>query len=120
MPNNLPGEVEHLTWFSQHLGPRFQTAGLRVQFHYDQAPGVHFQVEPPKEYEAAIIKGIEDGLTECFPNFPLTGSVWINEVMVDEVNSSPTGFYRAGLLAIHQAKKLVEISSRVYVTPFAM
>jgi hypothetical protein len=120
MPYNHPGEVELHTWFSQHVGPRFQIAGLRVQFHYNQAPGVHFQVAPPQEYEAAIIQGIEDGLTECFPNFPLTGSVWINEVIVDEVNSSQAGFYRAGLLAIHQAKKLVEISSRVYGSPSAM
>lgn len=109
MPRSHPGEIEHQASFSQHLGSRFQSAGLRVQFHYNQAPGIHFKVEAPAEYADAILKGLQDGLDRYFPSFPSTASVWINEVIVDEVSSSRAAFYRAGLLVIHQASALVEI-----------
>lgn len=39
MPLNHPGEVEHYAFFNTHLGTRCQSAGLRVQFHYNQKPG---------------------------------------------------------------------------------
>jgi hypothetical protein len=109
MLRNHPGEVEHLAFFNQHLGARFQSAGLRVQFHYNQAPGIHFKIEPPAEYADAIVRGLSDGLARYFPSFPLTGSVWINELIIDEVSSSRAAFYRAALLVIHQALDLVEI-----------
>jgi hypothetical protein len=63
-----PGEVEHLAFFSAHLGGRFQSAGLRVQFHHNQEPGIHFTIQPPREYADAIINGISDGLTRYFPS----------------------------------------------------
>lgn len=109
MPRNHPGEVEHYTFFNQHLGSRFHSAGLRVQFHYNQIPGLHFKVEPPKEYADAILQGLRHGLDRYFPSFPATGSVWINEVVIDEISSSPAAFYRAAMLLIHQALALVEI-----------
>lgn len=109
MPRNHPGEVEHFSSFNQHLGSRFQSAGLRVQFHYNQIPGIHFKVEPPAEYADAILEGLRHGLDLHFPSFPSTGSVWVNEVIVDEVSSSRAAFYRAALLVIHQASALAEI-----------
>lgn len=111
MPRNHPGEVEHFAFFNQHLGPRFQSAGLRVQFHYNQTPGIHFKVEPPAEYADAILRGLHDGLDRYFPLFPSAGSIWVNEVIVDEVNSSQAAFYRVALLVIHQALALVEITA---------
>lgn len=93
-----------------HLGGRFQSAGLRVQFHYNQVPGIHFKVEPPAEYAEAILNGLQNGLACDFPEFPLTASVWINEVIVHDVASSEAAFYRAGLLVIRQALALVEIA----------
>ncbi len=110
MPLNHPGEVEHYAFFSAHLGPRFQSAGLRVQFYYNQTPGIHFITEPPKEYVDAITKGLADGLARYFPNFPETGSVCIKEVTVHDLNSSQEAFYRAGLLVMSQAFALVDIA----------
>jgi hypothetical protein len=109
MPRNHPGEVEHAAFFNQHVGPRFQSAGLRVQFHYNQTPGIHFKVEPSAEYADAILRGLRHGLDRHFPSFPSTGSIWIKEIMIDEVSSSQAAFYRAALLVIHQARALVEI-----------
>lgn len=103
-----PGELEVHVSFSLHLGPRYQAAGLRVQFHDNQTPGIHFKVEPPEEYRAAILKGIEEGMAACFPKFPATGSVWITEVIAHEIDSSERAFYRAGRLIIDQASSLLE------------
>jgi hypothetical protein len=105
-----PGQIEVHAAFRISLGPRFEAAGLRVQFHYNQAPGVHFKADPPEEYRAAIIQGIEMGMALRFPDFPSTGSVWITEVTADEVYSSVRAFYRAGRLVIDQAYSLSEIT----------
>jgi hypothetical protein len=110
MPLNHPGEVEHYAFFSAHLGPRFQSAGLRVQFHYNQGPGIHFIAQPPEEYADAITKGLSHGLARYFPNFPDSGSVRVKEVTVHDVDSSQEAFYRAGLLVMSQAFALVEIA----------
>lgn len=110
MPLNHPGEVEHYAFFSAHLGPRFQSAGLRVQFHYNQEPGIHFIIQPPEEYADAIMKGLTQGLTRYFPNYPDSGSVWVKEVTVHDVDSSQAAFYRAGLLVMSQAFAFVEIA----------
>ena len=75
-----PGEIELYSCFSQHLGPRFEAAGLRVQFHYNQTPGIHFRVPVSEQYRAAITRGIQEGLASRFPQFPVSGSVWITEV----------------------------------------
>ncbi len=109
MPRNHPGEVEYFVAFNQHLGPRFRSAGLRVQFHYNQVPGIHFKVEPHAEYADAILRGLQHGLDRYFPLFPSTGSIWVNEVIVDEVSSSQAAFYGAAVLVMHQALALLEI-----------
>jgi hypothetical protein len=103
-----PGEVELYWYFSIHLGPRFEAAGLRIQFHYNQTPGIHFKVAPPEKYRGAILKGIEDGMALRFPKFPDTGSVWIIEVTHHGVDSSQRAFYRAGRLVIDQAYSLTQ------------
>jgi len=110
MPLNHPGEVEHYAFFSAHLGPRFQSAGLRVQFHCNQEPGIHFIVQPPKDYAEAIMKGLRHGLTRYFPNFLDSGSLWVKEITVHDVDSSQAAFYRAGLLVMSQAFAFVEIA----------
>ncbi|MES2735197.1 MAG: hypothetical protein V4672_02685 [Verrucomicrobiota bacterium] len=110
MTSTAPGELEVHISFSLHLGPRYQAAGLRIQFHYNQTPGIHFKVEPPEEYRAAILKGIEEGMAARFPNFPATGSVWITEVIAHEADSSERAFYQAGRLVIEQAYSLCESS----------
>jgi hypothetical protein len=91
-----------------------EAAGLRVQFHYNQKPGVHFKVKPPEEYRHAILRGIEDGMAARFPEFPKSGSIWITEVLVDEINSSQSAFYKAGKLVIEQAHILQVFAQEAY------
>ena len=38
--------MEVTSAFRIHVGPRFIGAGLTVQFHSNQARGIHFNVEP--------------------------------------------------------------------------
>ena len=105
-----PGEAEHYVYYSRHLGARFEAAGLRVQFHYNQVPGIHFKVSPPEEYRGAILKGLQAGLTLRFPEFPKSASVWVTEVTDNEVDSSHRAFYRAARLVIEQAYSLGTMS----------
>jgi hypothetical protein len=93
MPLTKPGELEIYSYYRQHLGPTMESAGLRVQFHYNQTPGIHFKVNPSKEYRSSILKGIEEGMASRFPDFPTTGSIWITEVLEHEVYSSTRAFY---------------------------
>jgi hypothetical protein len=102
-----PGEIELYASFSQHLGPRFEAAGLRVQFHYNQKPGIEFRVPVSDEYRAAIVRGIEEGMAARFPQFPSSGSIWITEVTEHEVDSSQRAFYRVARSIIEQAYALV-------------
>jgi len=41
-----------------------------------------------------------------FPDFPKAGSVWITEIMDDQVNSCERAFYNAGRLVVEQAYAL--------------
>jgi len=106
MSYNLPGEIEVSCFYRKHLGPRMEAAGLRVQFHYNQKPGVQFRVQPREEYRSAILRGIEVGMAARFPDFPKAGSVWITEIMDDQVNSCERAFYNAGRLVVEQAYAL--------------
>jgi hypothetical protein len=100
--------MELYSYFSVHLGPRFEAAGLRVQFHHNQAPGIHFKVSPPEEYRAAILRGLQDGLALRFPEFPVSGSLWITGITAHQVDSSPRAFYRVARLVIDQAHSLAD------------
>jgi hypothetical protein len=105
-----PAGIEVCTSFRIHLGPRFEAAGLRIQFHDNQPPGIHFKTEPPEEYRAVIVQGIIDGMTSRFPDFMPAGSIWVTEVIAHEVDSSQRAFYRAGRLVVDQAYSIGEIA----------
>lgn len=98
-----PGEIEVYVEFSKHLGPRFLGAGLGLQFHYNQTPGIHFKVNVDEHYRDAIIRGVEDGMSELFPHFPASGSIWIVRVLEHPVDSAQVAFYAAARAAIEQA-----------------
>jgi hypothetical protein len=104
-----PGQVEVYGHFSKHLGPRYMAAGLRLQFHDNQIPGIHFKVAVSEEYREAITKGIEDGMSFRFPDFPETGSVWITEATEHPVDSSRWAFYLAARCVIEQAYALTQL-----------
>jgi hypothetical protein len=106
MSPTTPGEIELYSHFSQHFGPRYEAAGLRVQFHYNQTPGFHFRVPVPEQYRAAITRGIQEGMASRFPDFPATGSIWITEITEHEVDSCERAFYRVGRSVIEQAYAL--------------
>lgn len=89
-----------------------ESAGLRVEFHYNQKPGIYFKVEPREEYRSAILKGIEESMAARFPAFPSTGSIWITDITENEVDSCERAFYLAGRLAIEQAYALRQISKQ--------
>ncbi|WP_141758670.1 hypothetical protein [Duganella sp. HH105] len=80
MPLNHPGEVEHYAFFRAHLGSRFQSAGFRVEFHYNQEPRIRFIAQLPEEYADAIMKGLSQELARYFPNSPDSGSVRVKEI----------------------------------------
>lgn len=106
MTRITPGELEVSAYYRMHLGARNEAAGLRIQFHYNQVPGVHFRAEAPDEFKAAILRGIGDGMSLRFPSFPESGSIWILDVVVDDVDSSERAFYRAARMVIDQAFSL--------------
>jgi hypothetical protein len=96
-------DAEYYAFFRIHLGPRFTAAGVGVQFHYNQKPGIHFKVEVREEYRRGILKGITEGLATRFPDFPSSASIWVTVVTQHIVDSSEDAFYQAARLAIEQA-----------------
>ena len=105
----LPGEVEIEAFFRAHI-VRMVSAGLRVQFHYNQAPGIHFKVDPPEAYREAIVRGLEDGLACRFPDFPEGGSVWVTDITADPIESSSAAFYQAARMVIDASYSRVTTS----------
>ena len=103
MSQITPAEVELMSHFNRHLGPKFEAAGLRGQFHYNQEPGIHCKSEPSVEYRAAILAGLQEGMALRFPDFSSTASLWVTEVIEHEVESSQQAFYKAAQLVIEQA-----------------
>jgi hypothetical protein len=101
-----PGEIQVYVEFSKHLGPRFLGAGLGLQFLYNQTPGIHFKVDVEAQYQEAIVKGIKDGMSDLFPQFPASGSIWIVKVEEHPVDSAQIAFYAAARAAIEQAYSL--------------
>ena len=106
MNASFPGDLEIDCGYSQHLGPRFEGAAIKIQFHRNQIPGIHFKVEDSEEYRNSNIKGITDGLHDRFPDFPASASVWITGISEHPIDSSQRAFYRVGRLAIDQAFSL--------------
>jgi len=108
-----PREAEVYIQFRQHVGPNFIAAGLRLQFHYNQIPGIHFKAAGNGEFREPLLKGIKDGMSIRFPNFPETGSIWITEVSPDPVHSSRWAFYLAGRCAVEQAFALTQLRNEI-------
>jgi hypothetical protein len=101
-----PGATSVYGRFTRDLGPRLSSAGLGVQFHYNQPPGIHFKVDVPPDLRDAILQGLADALAARFPDFPATASIWVTEVDQHPVNSSWDAFYKAARMVIDQAYSL--------------
>ena len=114
-----PSGVEHHAYYRAHLGPRFEAAGLRVQFHGNQTPGIHFKVSPREEYREFIVMGLQDGLALRFPDYLKSDSLWVTEITDNEIDSSPQAFYKAARLVIDQAYSLHAINKTIKVVATA-
>ena len=91
------------------------SAGIRIQFHYNQKPGIHFRSQSPDElFAKEIVRGLEDGMALRFPSFPITGSIWILEIQADEVDSTGKAFYQVARMAIDQAYSLATSKDQFY------
>ncbi|MBW3500185.1 MULTISPECIES: hypothetical protein [Janthinobacterium] len=55
-------------------------------------------------------------MSGAFPQYLASSGLWITEVLIDDISSSPDAFYRAALLVVAQAKALLELSGRAYDT----
>jgi hypothetical protein len=113
----FPREIEISGSFKKHLGSRFQSAGLRIQFHLNQIPGIHFKVPCKPEYKIEIINGINAGMEFRFPEFPLSASIWIVEILDHEVDSSQRAFYAVARMLIEQAYFLCKDSASIEGEP---
>jgi hypothetical protein len=95
--------MEIFTSFSVHSGPRYQFAGLRIEIHGNQAPGIYFKVEPSEEgYRRGIEKGLRESANLLGPNFLKTGSIWVLEIQEHPIDSSEMAFYRVARMAVDQ------------------
>jgi hypothetical protein len=109
---NVPRVLEISGKFRQHHGPRYSGAGLTIQFHYNQTPGIHFKVQVDDEFREYILKGLKDGMASRFPDFPSTGSIWITGIDDNGIDSSQNAFYKAARMAIEQAFAISTIPSQ--------
>jgi hypothetical protein len=100
--------LEVYSYFRKHLGPRFAAAGIMLQFHSNQIPGIHFKAVVSEEFKEGIRKGILEGLSFRFPELTKRMSVWVTEVTEHPVDSSERAFYMAAHCAIEQAYLLTQ------------
>ena len=70
MSDGSPGELEVYGYFSAHLGPRSVAAGLRIQFLYNQSPGIHFRGSLRKSIETPLSKVFWMDWLCDFPSYP--------------------------------------------------
>src|SRR5262249_51996456 len=88
--------------FRRHLGPRYSDAGLRIEFHSNQTPGIHFKTAVNATYRESILKGLQDGLALRFPDLSDSTAIWIVQVDEHPVDSSSHAFYQAARMTIDQ------------------
>ena len=95
--------MEILVGYNAHKGPRCEGAGIKLQIHGNQVPGILFKVEPSEPaYRRAIERGLKESAHLLGHNFLKTGSIWILEIHEHLLDSSEVAFYRAARLAINQ------------------
>ena len=93
--------MEILAGYNIHCGPRCEGAGLKLQLHGNQPPGIHFKVEPSEDgYRRGIEKGLHEGL-ELHPSLKAE-AIWVIEIQEHPVDSSEHAFCRAARLAVEQ------------------
>ncbi len=103
--------MEIYSYYNKNLGPKSQSAGLRVQFIENRGePGIHYKTDVGHEYRAAIVKGLEDGLAIRFPDSRHTASITIEASDEHPIDSCPNAFYLTARCIIEQAYVLSHIT----------
>lgn len=94
------GEIEIGFRYSEHLGPRFDAAGvsLRLTTH-DRYEFTSTAQWPEEDYSVAVERGVRDGLRESGYDPDLGVRVILEGVEYDRVNSSEHTFYVAAKCA---------------------
>ena len=102
-PKNHPGEVEVAFRYSRHLGPRYVSGSVVLNF--SRAAFFSFASEatwPSEDYDAAVREGVEDALRQR-----LTASdsvaVVLKSIEWDNVESCAMGFTQAAFAATQAA-----------------
>lgn len=103
-----PGEINLYGEFRKHYGPRFSSAGLGIEFHFNQEPGIHFKTEVPPQYRSAIERGLREALAHRFPQLPQSTSIWITRVDASATESSSIAFCQAAKMVVEQAYSLTK------------
>ena len=94
------GEIQICFQYSEHLGPRFEAAGvtLRLITHdsYEFASTAQW---PEEDYSMAVERGVRDGLRESGYDPDLGIRVLLEDVEYDRIDSSERSFYVAAKCA---------------------
>ena len=106
------GEIKLKYFYSQHLGPRFESAGITINLslasEYQFISNVKWN---NYDYSKVIEKGIKDGLKDI--GFNINNGIMIELVEYEEhdVDSSENAFYLASRILIRSREDLSNIRS---------
>ncbi|AFM13992.1 hypothetical protein [Turneriella parva] len=82
--------------YTRHLGPRFDSAGIKIEI-LPSNTSLEVIADPnlrnPEYFEAAK-RGVFEGLELIFPNEKFTGKIIIRDLIAHEVHSSEVAFLR--------------------------
>ncbi len=95
------GQIQIEFRFSEHLGPRFESAGVLIRLSTDEKYEFASVAKWSEEdYSPAVERGIRDGLKESGYNPDLGINVKLENIDYHPVNSSELSFYIAAKCAV--------------------
>gem|GEM_PF-4807885 len=101
------GQIEIEYRFSQHLGPRFDAAGVTLDLctngHYSFKSEVKW---PDKDYTPAVERGARDGLTESGIDPDQGVSIILKDISFHAIDSCERAFYLAAKCAAKSRKDI--------------
>jgi hypothetical protein len=106
------GEIKIAYYYSEHLGPRFQSAGITLQLNisdtYKFIPKVKWN---SGNYTKAVESGILDGLNDIGYDKEKGIKIELIDCIDHHIYSSTVAFYTAARTLIRSRKDLFEIIS---------
>ena len=90
------GQIQLGFRYSEHLGPRYQSAGISIRFITHDTYNFEFLASwPEHNFSKAVEQGVLDGLRETGFDPDLGVHVVVENIEYDPVNSSEHAFYIA-------------------------